>query len=150
MSPTARGTSTALGYALTLGITTLLVTGLLFAAGGFVEDQRDRAIRTELQVVGQQIAADIGAADRFVAAGRTEFTIERDLPNRISGASYTISVANPGDPYLILSTSRPEVAVELDLTLAPGTSIASSTFSGGQLVITFDTGPDEIVVSDSD
>lgn len=148
MTQSNRATSTALGYALTLGITTLLVTGLLFAAGSFVEDQRDRAVRTELGVVGQQIAADVGAADRFVVAGHTTFTIERDLPNRISGASYTISVADPGDPYLVLSTSQPEVTVELDLTLAPGTSIDSSTFSGGQLVITYDAGA--IVVSDSD
>ena len=56
-----RGQSVPLGYALSIGITTLLVIALVFTAGGYVEDQRERVVRTELGVVGQQLASDVSA-----------------------------------------------------------------------------------------
>ena len=107
----------ALGYALTLGITTLLVTGLLLAAGGFVGDQRERTIRGEMQVVGQQVASDLTGGDRFVQLDGTDFTITREIPQRVVGVSYTIAVAGtPGDPYLELTTDDPEVTVTVGTT----------------------------------
>ena len=140
-----RAVSTTLGYALTLGITTLLITGLLVGMGGFIEDQRERAIRSELEVVGQQLAADVEAGDRFVGAGDTDFAVQRSLPNDVVGVSYRISVVVDGmDTYLRLSTSNPAVTVEVDMALTA--SIAETTVTGGQVVVTYDAGSGNLEV----
>ncbi|MFC7028484.1 hypothetical protein ACFQH8_15745 [Halomicroarcula sp. GCM10025710] len=60
-----RAVSTALGYVLTLSIASLLVTGLIIAGSGFVEDRREQVVREELTVIGQQIGADLARADRL-------------------------------------------------------------------------------------
>ncbi|PSQ18727.1 hypothetical protein BRD04_10885 [Halobacteriales archaeon QS_9_67_17] len=140
-----RAVSTTLGYALTLGITTLLITGLLVGMGGFIEDQRERAIRSELEVVGQQLAADVEAGDRFVGAGDTDFSVQRSLPNDVVGVSYRISVVVDGtDTYLRLTTSNPAVTVEVDMALTA--SIAETTVTGGQVVVTYDAGSGNLEV----
>ena len=63
-----RAVSATLGYVLVIGITTILISGLFLAAGGFVENQHERAIRAELEVVGNRLAADIAAVDRLALA----------------------------------------------------------------------------------
>lgn len=147
---TDRAVSTTLGYALTLAITTLLVTGLLVGVGGFVEDQRERAIRSELQVVGQQMAADVQAGDRFAETGDTTFTIRRDLPNEVAGTSYTVEVVGdpandpPEETYLRLSTSNPDIVVEVDMALR--THIEEASFTGSRLVVSYDTGTGKLEV----
>lgn len=140
-----RGVSTTLSYALTLSITTLLITGLLVGIGGYLDDQRERTVRSELGVIGQQIAADIQAADRFAQSGDTSFTIRRDLPNDVVGRSYRVAVVvdDPGndpplDTYLRLTASDPDVVVEVDMVLR--TNIAESSFTGGRLSVTYDSG----------
>lgn len=93
-----RGAATTLGYALSLGITSLLVTGLLFAGGTFVEDQRDRAVRSELRVVGQQVADSVGSADRLTATTREGGSVEltRALPSDVAGSGYRLSLSRLG------------------------------------------------------
>ena len=143
-----RGVSTTIGYALTLAITTLLVTGLLVGIGGFVDDQRQRAIESELSVIGQQIAADVQAADRFAQAGDTGFAIRRDVPNDVVGRSYRVSVVvddahdPPLDTYLRLETSDPDIVVEVDLMVR--TDISESSFAGGSVSVTYDSGQLEV------
>lgn len=133
-----------------LAITTLLITGLLIGVGGFIEDQRTRAIESELRVVGQQIAADVQAADRYVQANSTAFTIRRDVPNDVVGTSYTVSVVvdSPRETYLRLTTNDPNVVVEVDMALENG--IEETSFTGGSVAVTYDDGTDKLeVVTDA-
>lgn len=140
---TDRAVSTALGYALTLSIATLLVTGLLFAGSGYVEDQRDKAIRSELRVVGEQVAADLAAVDQLAqASGTDRVVVQRSLPTRISGSSYTIEVVNGGDPHLVLMSTDPQQTVEIDLVLETG--LAGATVSGGEVRIVYTGGNLEV------
>lgn len=139
-----RGVSTVVGYTLTLGITTLLISGLLIGASGFIEDQRERAVRSELEVVGQQIAADIETGDRFVGAGNTEFTISRAIPNNVVGVDYRVEVVSTSqwETYLRLSTENPDITVEVDMVLA--SELRESTVSGGPIIVTYDSGEIEV------
>lgn len=155
-SSTDRAVSTTFGYVLALSVTTLLVTGLLFAAGGVVGDQRERAIRTELQVVGQQIAADVQAGDRLVGAGVTGFTVRRDLPDEVAGSTYTVAVVvddptgyspPPRETYVRLTSSRLDVTVEVDVVLQ--SDVEEASFEGGELVVTYDTGTSALEVDDA-
>lgn len=140
---TDRGVSTALGYVLTLTVATLLVTGLLFAGSNYVGDQREKAIRSELRVVGEQVAADLAAADQLAqASGTKQLTVRRSLPATVAGAGYTLEVNGGGNPHLVLQTSDPEITVEIDLVLDTG--LTGTTVTGGEIQIAYSGGNLEV------
>ncbi len=142
---TGRALSTALGYVLTLSITVFLVSGLFIAGGNFVENQREEVIRTELDIVGEQVATHVNAADRLNQSGMGESTIriEQRFPSRVVGSSYQIYLEEDG-PRLRLESSRPQVEVTVALTNT--TALADSSASGGEIVIRYDQGEDAVVV----
>jgi len=150
-----RAVSTVVGYTLTLGIMTLLITGLLVAAGGFVEDQRERTVRAELQVVGQQIAADLDVADRLARADGTDTTVEihSQHPERVTGATYRVEVVDDADDRcefdrcLKLSTDDPEVVVTVRIGTV--TTVELGSVSGGGVVVEYDAGSDTLVIDDA-
>ena len=133
-----RAISPVFGYVLTLGISTLLMSGLLIAATGFVDTQRERTTESELQVIGQQVSADIAAADRLHRTdGATDVVIRRELPDSVVGSQYTVFVRSdndgPTDVYLRLRTVRPEVTAEVGVTNE--TNVAESAAGGGEIEI---------------
>ena len=139
-----RGVSTALGYVLNLTVATLVVTGLLVASGGIVEDQREQTIRSELRVVGQQFAADLAAADELAATAESGDTvrIERQLPQEVAGRTYSIDVVEPGpgqpcpgEACLVLSAAGSDPTVEVALALE--TPVAASSATGGRVRIRY-------------
>lgn len=130
---TDRAVSVTVNYVLTLAITALLLSGLLVAAGGLVESQSERAIRSELDVLGQHLAADIESADRLatVAEGESaEVRIETSLPARVAGRSYRIAV---GESELTLRTTDPEVSVTVPFRTT--NEVEERTIRGGDLRI---------------
>ncbi len=149
MIGTDRGISPVFGYVLTLGISTLLVSGLLIAAGGFVEDQREATSRSELRVIGQQVSADIAAADRLNRTdGASEVAISRGLPERVVGSQYSISLRTDGNgptpTYLRLTTVEPNVTVEVGVTTI--TDVQETTVSGGEIVVEYEEPADQLVM----
>jgi hypothetical protein len=151
LSPTRdgdRAVSTTVSYALTLGITTLLITGLLFASGTFVEDKREESIRSELRVIGQQMAAEIQAGDRLARGSEARFTLSRDFPDTVSGSTYTVRVEVSGstETYLVLRTADPPVEVEIDMVI--GGTLQDTSFEGGRMQVRYDTATTDLVVTD--
>ncbi|MFK5602911.1 DUF7266 family protein [Haloferax volcanii] len=133
---TDRGVSTALGYVLTLTITVVLISGLMVAAGGFVSDERERVTETELDVVGNRLAAGIESVDRIGAApGESRVEARVRLPPRVAGTTYTIEVL-PASNELVLTSTDPEVTVRVSVETE--TSLAASRVDGGDVTITYD------------
>ncbi|MFC7226278.1 hypothetical protein N0B31_02600 [Salinirubellus salinus] len=134
-----RAVNTTVGYVLTLGISSLLIVGLLVTAGGFVEDQRQTTVRQELSVVGQQVASDLSGADRLVRVGGSEVTVRSSLPGEVTGIRYRVEVdpaPTPSGPTTLrLSTSEPNVVVEVAVRTA--SEVAPASFDGGDLVVTW-------------
>ena len=147
-----RGVSPVFGYVLTLGISTLLVSGLIIAAGGFVDNQRELTSRSELRVIGQQVSGDIAAADRLVrSGGGTRTNITRQIPERTVGSQYTVAVRTGGGPtpaYLELRAVRPEVTVEVGI--ANETVVAGSEVGGGEIVVRYDRSAGHLEVVEDD
>lgn len=144
-----RGVSPVFAYVLTLGITTLLIAGLLVAASGYVEGQRESVGENELRVIGQQISADISAVDRLSRTeGAANASVSRDVPRNVVGSTYTVHVRDDGNgptaPYLELSMSDPDVTVQVGVVLAPGSSIVESSVGGGSIVVEYDGGALEV------
>lgn len=143
-----RGQSVALDYTLGLAVGFLLITGLIIAGGDYVTDQRNRAQQQELRVVGQQVAADIEAADRLaVSSTNGDVRVERTLPSTVARSSYTIEVTDEDDPSLVLASQSSSVSVRIDLTNQ--TALAPTTITGGRVVVDYTTS-DELELRSGD
>jgi hypothetical protein len=142
-----RAVSTALGYVLSLAVASMVVVGLLAAAGGFVGDQRERAVRTEFDVLGQRIAADLAAVDRLARSGDdATVTVESELPRTVAGTQYQVRVVgDPSGATVVLRSSRPDVTVRVPVTNR--TAIAPGNVTGGPLELAYNGTADEVVVS---
>lgn len=142
-----RSTSTTLGYVLTLGIATVLVTGLLVTGGNFVADERQKVIESELEAIGQQVAAGVESTDRLVEAGKGSPTVrlEQHYPGDVTGSTYRIRLVESADPYLTLTSTNPEVSVKIEVTNR--TSVGESTADGGTVVIEYD-GSDVVIANE--
>jgi len=133
-----RAAATTLSYVLTLGITALLISGLLIAAGGTVEQQREETTREALEVVGQQLTARLMAADRLVAANATDVVVRGSFPRRVAGSTYSVAVRSgspPTPPTVVLNATTTDVSVTV--TTATTTSVADASLSGGDVVIVY-------------
>lgn len=137
-----RGQSVALEYTLSLAVASLVITGLFLAGGDFVTSQRERVVRTELGVVGEQVAGEVAAADRLVQAGETsQLSVNASLPSTIAGSRYTVAVDDTGtDRWVNVSTDDPEVTVSVRLRTE--TPLEPGAVDGGRLTVVYDpTGP---------
>ena len=146
-----RAVSSALGYVLSLGITAILVSGLLLAGGNFVEGERTRVTATELDVVGQRLSSQLTSADRAAMTlepGGT-LVVEAGLPERVAGTGYTIGINETATPAgvqntyaLTLRTRNPDVAVSVSVRTT--TPLLNATLNGGSLRIRYpDSGGDD-------
>jgi hypothetical protein len=143
-----RAVSITINYVLGLAIAFVLVIGLLFAGGNFIEDQRENAIRAELAVLGEQVGADLLRADRLAATTTENETVRlrRRLPNTVAGTSYTIGIRGGRDPVLVLNASS---GVTVRVEMANQTAVERSRVLGGPVAITY-TDSDALVLEDGD
>lgn len=130
---TDRAVSVTVNYVMTITIATLLLSGLALSAGGLIESRSETAIRSELDVLGQRLAADVESADRLatIADGDdAEVVIETRLPTRVAGTEYTIDV---GADEIELRTTDPAVAVsvrfETTTAVVPGRTVRGGNVS---------------------
>jgi hypothetical protein len=153
-----RAVSITVNYVIALSITAVLISGLLVGASGYVENQRDRVVREELEVVGEQLAAGIDDADRLARAASDPGTVRVgvDLPRRVAGETYRIEIVEIDDPPdqparsdLRLRSAGSDVSVTLTLsTLVP---LQNGSTSGGWTVVRLDSdaaGDDVLVVDE--
>ncbi len=145
-----RAVSTTVSYVLTLGIGTLLATGLIFAGGQFVSEQREQAIETEMQIVGEHLASDIEQLDRVVSADPTGIDtgkINRRMPTTIAGESYIVELRSGTNASLQLRTESPDVSVTIPVQKT--TAVSPSVTTGGTVVIRYDAVEGKIEVDDA-
>ncbi|WP_372911876.1 hypothetical protein [Salinigranum sp.] len=135
-----RAVSTALGYVLSLGIASLLISGLMIAAGGFVETEREQVVRSELEVVGQTLVADLEGADRLASTIDGTVSVRSSLPRRVGSATYSLTLIDEGGGVTTVTLAAPSVDVSVDIRLVTNTPVAEATLEGGELVVVYDAG----------
>jgi hypothetical protein len=151
-----RAVSTALGYVLSLAIASLLISGLMLAAGGFVESERERVVRSELEVIGQTLVADVEGADRLASSIDGDVRVRSSLPRRVGSSTYTIEIRSDAydgffDGYaeLYLNASSVDASVTYRIVTATPFGPSSSSLIGGELVIVYDGGADQLEVREA-
>jgi hypothetical protein len=156
-----RAVSTPLAYVLNLGIATVLITGLVVGGTAFVEDNRETVVRTELRVIGQQLAADLQQADRLVeahtASSNPTVAVEQRYPGAVAGSAYTVKLVettSPARQFVNLTTSGSnEVSVAVRVPTKTPIEDGSAT-NGGRVVVRYadtdgDNTKDALVVEDA-
>jgi PKD repeat protein len=141
-----RGLSSTISYVLAIGITTLLITSLVFAMGGFLEDETDRATRQQLDALGARLADDVATADRLSRHGGNA-SVDVDVPGRVVGVSYTVEVGRESacdsprfdaDTCLVLRATDRRITVRQPLANRSAVSLEGSP--GGGITIEADAG----------
>jgi hypothetical protein len=139
MADVSRGVSTTLGYVLNLGVAAILVTTLMVAAGSLVDTQRERAVDTELNVIGDRIASDLAAVDRLARASDDGYVrYEVEVPRRVVGATYDVSINESGNNTLVLAADRSDVTVSVDFDSQ--VQVESATRQGGPFTLVYENG----------
>lgn len=139
-----RANAYPLSYAVTLGITTVVVTGLLIATGAYVEDQRSHTTERELSIIGATVVADLSAADRLAAASHNgTLVVTLNVPEQVSAGAYSMSLLTggacrsdgPSTACLELRSSASGTVVALPFRNE--TRVANSSATGGRLNVAY-------------
>ncbi|MFB6185035.1 MAG: hypothetical protein ABEI96_10810 [Haloarculaceae archaeon] len=131
-----RGASTVVTHAMTFTITAMLITGLLVGAGTLLDDQRKRAVRTQLTDLGGQMVRQLQAVDDLYRTDNdvATLTVRTDYPATVAGSSYTVALRHEdGDAYLHLTTTTP--TLDLRFRVATRTSVVESRAAPESLTI---------------
>lgn len=136
-----RAVSVTVGYVLTLAIGAVVLSGVVIGVSGVIDSQTDRTIRGDLSVVGQTTVANLENADRLARAGTADrpgttgdvhVGVDVDLPTRIAGVPYQLTVDNE---TVTLQTDNPDAVVSIPHTT--DRPVATTTLSGGPVRITY-------------
>ncbi|MDZ7851031.1 MAG: hypothetical protein U5K70_09685 [Halodesulfurarchaeum sp.] len=134
MAGVDRGVSTVVGYVLNLGLATILITGLLISGASLVADQRERTVRSELDVLGNRLAADLETADRLHRLGDGEVTLRTALPSRVAGNEYRIDILTT-DGAVTLRLEIADSSISRTVPVRNTSRVTAGTVDGGDLVI---------------
>lgn len=93
-----RGVSVAVTHTLMLGITGILIAGLLLSSGSLLQTQEDRVAQQQVDEVSSDLLSHVDTLDRLNESGETvETTVRLDYPDSIAGEPYTVAfVHDPG------------------------------------------------------
>jgi hypothetical protein len=134
-----RAVTPAVTHALTIGISAILITGLMVGAGGLLDNQRTYVVENGLENVGGAVTGELVRIDQFDTDGvDADVTFTTDHPERVGGRTYNV-VLEPGSPQSTLSldaTGESELTVRY--RFANETSVCESAVDGGEITVAFD------------
>jgi hypothetical protein len=134
-----RAVTPAVTHALTIGISTILITGLLVGAGGLLDDQRSYVVENGLENVGGAVTSELVRMDQFDTDGvDADVTFTTSHPTTVAGKTYDV-VLEPGSPRTTLyldATGESELTVLY--RFENETSVCESAVDGGEITVAFD------------
>lgn len=150
-----RAVSVAVTHVLTIGITTILISGLLLGAGSMLDDQSDRAGERELRSIGDRIAGELVTA--AIEGHRTDASVEvrTRQPGTVVGGSYALELTDDAECYagsgydgcLYLRSSQTGIEVAIPISTPADVQVEPNRGLGGDVVVVYEPtgGPDGIV-----
>lgn len=136
-----RGVSVVLTHVLTMGITAILITGLIIAASGVVDTQRERAVQGELTTIGERLATELTALDRVASSANSTMTVETSHPEMVVNSRYQVQLISDSSACqtgscLVLDAQRAEASAIISIN--KDINIINSTVSGGEIRLVHD------------
>lgn len=131
---TDRGVSSTLEYVFGIAMATLLLGALISGTGGLVASQQEQAVQSELEVLGQRLAADLASADRLVRTNASVVQMDSDMPIRVATTQYHVEInASTTESKIVLETDDPDVSISVGFSNT--TDVEPTTLQGGDLQI---------------
>lgn len=157
-----RGVSVALSHVLTLGITAILVAGLLMGATAMLDGQSERGAERSLETIGERVASEVASVDRLARAEPESRDVVVELrvdhPSEVSGVTYSIEIQDgnqcspPEAPLLegvekclILSAPGARTTTRVPVVVKSGIDTGTSV-QGGAMTISYDSTSEEITL----
>jgi hypothetical protein len=139
-----RAVSIAITHALTVAITTILVSGLLISSGTLLESQEERVGDQQLEEIGSDVVSYINEFDRLNETG-TDVTaaVRPNYPDRIVD-TYVYNIELYDDGTLEVRSNRlgQSVSYEVDTD----TNIEGGTVASGNIEINLCDNPQRITL----
>lgn len=112
-----RGISIALTHALTIGITALLITVLLFSVGSMFSDQEERVVRSGLHDISDRTADELVTLDRLAGPNlRSNIGSNLRYPTQVGGSSYSIDLQNrSGTAVVYVNATNSAISVPTEI-----------------------------------
>lgn len=152
-----RAVSIAVTHVLALGITAVLVSGLLLGAGTMLDSERERSTDDSLETIGERLAGEVASVDRAYENDTDNVSVVASHPRSAGTGSYTVTLYENVDgedcgdliqnQCLVLSSQTEDVEVAIPVKTETELADEMST-SGGTIVIGVDPDEDEIVIGD--
>jgi len=139
-----RGQSISINYTLSLVIVSVLMSGLFISMSGFLDTERTRVTRSEFEVLGNRVAADIATADRLAETTESNAGVEVEtaIPPRVAGSWYTVTItsqpAGSGQFVVEIQLDAREVDVSKNVSTKTEFEVVNSRLTGGSYVVSFD------------
>ncbi|WEL17876.1 PKD domain-containing protein [Halorhabdus sp. SVX81] len=99
-----RGLSTPVTHSLSIGMTTVLIFGLILAANGYLENQQEAGARQQIETVGTELATQLEDAARL-GGDSQQATLRVDQPAAVMSDTYSVSLEPPGECPLVSSAN---------------------------------------------
>lgn len=149
-----RAVSITVTHVMTIGITTILIAGLLLGAGNMLEDQRTNTGDRELRSIGDRVATElVTAADR---GERTNATVEvrSSQPSSSVGGGYRVHLTDSSDCYagsgydgcLELNSFANDIDVEIPVSVPEDVTIEAGSAQGGHVVSVYHTSNETVTI----
>lgn len=142
-----RGVSIAVSHIMTIAITAILISGLMFGAGSLLEGEKDRSAGQSLETIGERLSGEIASVDRLAGNETENLTVTVDHPRTVSGSQYTIDLENDDcsaplvDGQCLVLTSHGG-DVEVGVPVRTDADLEGSV-TGGTLVIEYEPDDDD-------
>ncbi|MCU4799005.1 hypothetical protein OB920_01265 [Halobacteria archaeon HArc-gm2] len=144
-----RAVSTAVSHAITIGITSIMLTGLMIGASQMVDDQRQYVVERGLEDVSSAVVSDLMRMDQFNTTNApVSFTAEH--PERIGGSHYSIDVhPEPSETIVFVNSSASVRHDSVPVRFTAESDVCESTVDGGKVEVAYDTDRDCIVLREN-
>lgn len=141
-----RAVSTAVSHAITIGITSIMLTGLMIGASQMVDDQRQYVVERGLEDVSNAVVSDLLRMDQFNTTN-APVSFSADHPDRIGGSHYSIDVRPASSETTVFVNSSASVRHDsVPVRFTAESDVCESSVDGGQVEVAYDADRDCIVL----
>lgn len=132
-----RAVSVAVTHALTVAISTVLVSGLIVGAGTLLESQEQNVGEQQLREIGSDATTYINTFDRLNRTGENvTLTASPDYPERIVGSyRYTVQLNNVTGGPNSLEVRSEQLGRSIEYPIETQTNVSQSSVSGADVQI---------------
>lgn len=139
-----RAVSVAVTHVLTVGITAILISGLLMGSSSLLETEQERSSQVALETIGERLAGEIASVDHTTSSS-DNVTVTTSHQRSVAGSPYTVTLADSeclnseyplvdSEPCLILESQGEDVTVAVPLAIESPVN-GGVTVSSGEIVI---------------